>query len=160
MFFFPPTPAEVFNIAQNFASKKSSGHDAISVDIMKKSMHIVAEPLTAIFNKSMELGYVPSSAKLAKVCPIFKEGAKNDIGNYRSISVLPSFSKILEKLIYDRLHNFVQNNNLLIPNQCGFQCHRSTYMALMDLYDKITRALDKSEHVIGIFIDLKKLLTL
>jgi hypothetical protein len=152
----PTTEQEINNVVQALESKKSSGKDELSVDIMKKSVHTILKPLAYICNKSMEFGYVPSSMKVAKVCPIHKDGSHSDLNNYRPISVLPSFSKILEKIVYSRFYNFVLKNNILFENQFGFQTAKSTYMALMILYDKISEALDKGEHVIGIFVDLRK----
>jgi len=74
---------------------------------MKKSIACIAEPLAKLFNASFKLGQVPNLLKIAKVCPIYKDGSKSDFSNYKPISVLPSFSKIMEKLVYNRLYIYI-----------------------------------------------------
>ena len=76
--------------------------------------------------------------------------------NYRPISLLPSISKILEKIIHKRLYFFLQVNDLLIPNQSGFRKGHSTDLAIIQLLDKITKSFVNKEHLIGIFMDLSK----
>ena len=78
------------------------------------------------------------------------------VSNYRPISLLPAFSKILEKNIHHRLYDFLTSNNLLIPNQYGFRKSLSTDLAIIQLYDEIVQSLSKKEHSIGIFMDLSK----
>ena len=90
------------------------------------------------------------------MCPIFKSGSKTEFGNYRPISILPSFSKIFEKIASNRLQFFLNINNILTSSQYGFRPKHSTYMALLDMYDKISDSLDKGFYSLGIFIDLSK----
>ena len=94
--------------------------------------------------------------KIAKVCPILKSGPSNEFSDYRLISVLPSFSKIFEKIITKRLLSFIELHDILSSSQYGFRKKHSTYMAIMNFYDKVTEAIDKSEFCLGIFIDLSK----
>ena len=98
----------------------------------------------------------PKSLKIAKVIPIYKKDDPSQITNYRPISLLPSISKVLEKIVYKRLYSFLNQNNLLIPNQYGFRKNNSTDYAILQLCDKITDSLSKKEHVIGVFMDLSK----
>jgi len=103
------------------------------------------------------LGIFPSKLKLAKVTPVFKSDDKLMVSNYRPISVLPVFFfKILEKLMFSRLLNFINNNNILCENQFGFREKHSTYMALLNIIDQITQQLDSKAFSLGIFIDLSK----
>ena len=97
--------------------------------------------------------------EIANMVPIYKSGNKHIFSNYRPISVLPVSSKLLEKLMYNRLMNFITNNKLLYKHQFGFQKGRSTYMALILLIDKITEALDKGDCVVGIYLDFPRHLT-
>ena len=76
--------------------------------------------------------------------------------SYRPVSVLPAFSKILERVMYNRLLRFLNNHNILSDNQYGFRKHHSTAYALACLYDKISSAIDNKECTVGIFIDLSK----
>ena len=90
------------------------------------------------------------------MCPIYKSGAKNEFINYGPISILPSFSKIYEKIISNRILSYVEKYGILAKSQFGFRKKHSTYMAMMQLYDKVSEAIDKNEFCVGIFIDLSK----
>ena len=113
-------------------------------------------PLTHVINKSLKEGVFPSELKLAKVVPIFKAGATNKITNYRPISVLSFFSKVFEKIIYHKLIEFLDHNDILYCYQFGFRQRHSTQQAIITLVNKITSCLDCGDLVIGIFLDLKK----
>ena len=78
------------------------------------------------------------------------------LNNYRPISLLPCFSKILEKIMYKRLINYINNIGVLTKNQCGFRKNHSTNLALIELVDKIFKSLDQGEFTIGVFLDLSK----
>ena len=123
---------------------------------MKQSISFIAERLTKIINCSLTTGNVPNLLKIAKVCPIFKTGSKSEFSNYRPISILPAFSKFVEKLINNRLWAYVSKLDILVPNQYGFRSQHSTYMALLDFYDKVSQAIDDKKYAIGIFVDLQK----
>ena len=102
------------------------------------------------------IGRVPDSLKIAKVCPIFKSDNNAAFTNYRPISVLPSFSKIFEKLVYIRLLNYLSQHSILSDNQYDFRNNHDTSMAVLEMIDKITNARDSNAFSIGIFIDLSK----
>ena len=119
-------------------------------------MGILSGPLANIINCSLRNGEIPSELKMAKVTPIFKQGARAEISNYRPISVLPFFSKIFERVMYDRLFSYIKHKNLLYKLQHGFQPAHSTSMSLLDIQDKISEAMDKNEYSLGIFLDLAK----
>ena len=116
----------------------------------------IAPVLSHIFNMSLLSGIVPSQLRIAKVYPIFKSGDNQMFSNCKPISILPSISKILEKIMYIRLLDFVTKNEILSPHQYGFRPNRSTYVAINDLYCKITDDLDNEHHSLGIFLDLSK----
>ena len=78
------------------------------------------------------------------------------IENYWPMSVLTCFSKLLERLMYKRLIKYVEKNRILSKPQYGFKNNRSTELAVIELVDKITKAIDKGEYTIGIFLDLSK----
>ena len=144
-FFLNPTNVhEVTDTVRTLKRSKSSGFDEISVNLLKKIIHPIASPLTYIFNLSISTGRCPDSLKLAKVTPVFKKDDSSLITNYRPISLLPSISKILEKLIYKRLFKFLTDNDLLVPNQFGFRKGHSTDQAMLQ-YDKITGSLSKKK---------------
>ena len=94
--------------------------------------------------------------KIARVIPVFKSDDQSLFTNYRPVSVLPSFSKFLERIIYNRLVHYLQSFNILCDNQYGFRKDHSTSLAIIDLYDKISTAFDQGEFAIGLFLDLSK----
>lgn len=134
----------------------SSGHDSLKPSIVKKCKAHFLAPLAHIFNLSLEQGTVPLSLKYAYVTPVFKAGDQCLMSNYRPISVLPVFSKILERLMFNRVYSFVTLNNILSDQQYGFRKKLSTEMALLRAVDRITAAIDNRQHTIGLFLDLKK----
>ena len=94
--------------------------------------------------------------KLAIVTPIFKADENNKFKNYRPISVLSCFSKLLEKLMYNRLISFIDKNQILSKHQYGFRKNRSTELAIIELVEKITKGIDGGKYTMGIFLDLSK----
>ena len=101
--------------------------------------------LTHIFNLSMSEGIFPSQMKKVKLVPIYKKGSKLDVQNYRPISLLPVFSKTLERLIYNRLNGFLKKYSVLYGKQFGFRNKHSTSHATAYLSSKIYENLDNSE---------------
>ena len=140
----------------NLPNKKSAGHDEYNACTVKSIAPHILTPLLKIFNLSLTTGVVPNDFKLAKVIPVYKNGDPRIFSNYRPISILPCFSKILERLVANRLNNFIEKFNILNKSQYGFRANYSTEMALIDLVDKIGSSLDRSKHTIGIFLDLSK----
>ena len=101
-------------------TNKSPGHDGISFNVINNFFGPLSTPLLNIFNLSLEKGIFPDELKTARVTPIYKTGDENDFGNYRPISLLPCFSKMLEKIMYKRLYNHLSQNHMLYPKQFGF----------------------------------------
>ena len=124
--------------------------------LLKKIIPHILTPLRHICNTSLEQGIFPDEMKIARIIPLFKSGDKQNVSNYRPISLLPQFSKILEKIFNNRLMNFLNSNNLLYLRQYGFRKNMSTSMAIMELVENITTAMDNGKFTIGVFIDLKK----
>jgi len=134
----------------------SAGYDDIHAKIVKSTFHLYIDPLVHIFNLSLENGFFPDELKVAKIIPLHKSGDTMNITNYHPVSVLPLFSKILERLMYSRLISFIQQHDTLYKFQFGFREKHSANLALIALVDKITSAIDKGDIVIGLFLDLKK----
>ena len=105
---------------------------------------------------SFNTGIFPSSLKLARVMPIFKKGDQQDCNNYGPISVLSDISKLIEKLPYNKLYKFLNQNKCLHNNQFGFQNHHSTNHVLTSITEKIWNALDDGNYASGIFLDFQK----
>ena len=107
-------------------------------------------------NISFSTGIVPDKLKISKVLPIFKSEDSTNFTNNRLISILPCFSKILESAIHRRLMGYLTKHSILNNHQYGFRKKHSTFMAILELTNKIFDLFEKNEFTIGIFIDLKK----
>jgi hypothetical protein len=124
--------------------------------IIKQIIYYIVKPFAHICNSSFINGVFPNKMKIAKVIPIFKKEDNSLFTNYRPISLLPQFSKILEKLFNNRLDAFIEKHDTLSSSQYGFRSKMSTSLALLELTEEITTALDNKKCTIGVFIDLKK----
>ena len=156
MFFTPTDPIEVSKIIRALNSKKSSGHDGLNSILIKSLGDEISLPLTLIINNSLSSGIVPDDMKLAKVVPLFKSKNKQLFTNYRPISLLPVFSKILEKVVHKRLYSFLLMNKILYPRQYGFRHGHSTCDAVLDFTHDMLEALENRESSIGVYLDLSK----
>ena len=136
--------------------KNATGIDGLPARLLKDSAVVIADRVTHLLNLSIKSGTVPSEWKQAKVVPLFKSGNKDDLDNYRPISILPILSKILEKAVFHQLHSYLSKNSLLSPYQSGFRASHSTQLAITFLIDKIRGRMDKGLLTGAMFIDLKK----
>ena len=105
---------------------------------------------------SIQQGIFTDSLKIAKVTPIFKSGHKGNVSNYRSISMPPVFSKVLERIMYNRVYNHLDSKGLLYEKQFGFQRNNSTGHTIQQLTRDITGFYEKGEYTLRVFIDLSK----
>ena len=156
MFCCPITPDEIVRIIQNLPANKAPGKDGVNSKILKEVSDIIADPLAHIFNLSFVTGIVPDLLKIAKVIPVYKKGERSLPGNYRPISLLSIFDKILEKLMYKRLSGFLEANKILYKYQFGFRKNHSTSQAVMEVLDNIYTHSDNREITMGIYLDLQK----
>ena len=126
------------------------------MSLVKKLSFQLAKPLCHIFNLSFNQGIVPLQMKIAKIIPIHKGGDRSSMDNYRPISLLSCFSKILKKIVCKRLTTFLENNNLISNSQFGFRTGHSTIHPMVKLMNFVSEALNKKQHSIAIFCDLRK----
>ena len=119
---------------------------------MKNCFGELCDPFKYIFNLSFEKGIFPDHMKIAKVTTVLKGGDSTDLSNYRPVAVLPCFSKILERLMYNWLYRHLSNSKILYPKQFGFQKGHSTDHALLQLVDQIYESFECNEYKIGVFI--------
>ena len=117
---------------------------------------MIVKQLQIIFNESICTGKIPDSFKVAKVIPLYKKDENDLFSNYRPVSVLPIFSKILERLVFNRCMSYLDHHRILYKRQYGFRKKHSTYMAVIDLVNKITEAVDNDKFTAGVFLDLSK----
>lgn len=155
LFIIPATRDEVLKVLLSL-KPSAAGFDGVSAIIVKHVAHSLCIPLTYLCNLSFELGVVPTSLKIARVVPVFKAGEKESVNNYRPISVLPCFSKVIEKIMFSRLYNFIAKHNLLYNYQFGFLPGRSTTHAILHFTCKVMEAFENNQYASGIFLDLSK----
>ena len=134
----------------------SAGYDELPARILKQNINIFIKPLTHLINSSIKEVIFPDELKIAKVVPIFKAADKHCIENYRPISVLSVFSKILEKVVYNHLIEFITKSKVLNKHQFGFRKQHSTNHAVISLVEKLYSALDEGNIAVTCFLDLKK----
>ena len=143
-------------------SKSSLDFCKIDMNIIKIVFNFILDPLTYIFNLIICDSTIPDNMKISVITPLFKKGKLDDINNYRPISLLSQFSKILEKIIYNRFLHFIDKHNLLYAKQYGFIRNSSTSHALYidstiyDHYNFIESNLERNNKVASLFLDLKK----
>ena len=152
----PVSEAEVMSIRRSLKPKGTSGYDGISSNILKQCVHTVIKPLTYICNLSLTTGVFPERCKPAIIRPICKKGDHSEITNYRPISLLPTISKILEKVMFNRLSQHLDSNNLLTSSQFWFRKNVHINDAIFFLLDNIITPLDQRKCMGGIFCDLTK----
>ena len=145
---------EVARETDNSDANKSPSYDKISLKVVKAISKHIIEPLTHIYNQSIVTGIIPSELKVAVVTPIFKSNDKESYSNYRPMSVLPCFTKILEKLMYKRVIKFLDKHNILSESQFGFRKKLSRNLSIMELVERISKAIDDKEYTMGVFLDL------
>ena len=124
--------------------------------IVKSTFNAIVQPFTYICNLSFESGVFPDKMKITKVIPLFKTGENSNFTDYRPVSLLPQFSKILEKLFDVRLKKCIDKYQLLSNSQDGFRNNMSISLALVDLVEELSSNIDNKLFTVGVFIDLKK----
>ena len=159
------TTENLIDMVKKIENKNSRDLDGISNNFLKQIICEIAEPLTHVLNLSLKTGVIPHQLKRAKVVPIFKlnKSANNEHLNplfYRPISLLPIFSKILEKKEADSLVKYLDDFNLIYKQQYGYCKKMSTFHPMIHLMNKVTSALNNGDIAVGVFCDLQKLLTL
>ena len=130
--FTPITEETTRKLINNFKPPKSAGLDNISGILLKFCVNTVSAPLTAIINQSLAQGIFPDTLKIAKVIPIYKKDDEQDLNNYRPISLLPTISKIFERIAHTQLFQYFTINNIFYNHQYGFREEHSTETALLE----------------------------
>ena len=112
--------------------------------------------LVIVLNLLFNEGVVPDLLKITKVISVYKNNECYRLNNYRPISILSIFEKVLERLMFNRLKKFLDKNDVFYKYQFGFRKNHATSHALMDVTDFIYKALDEGKFVFGLYIDLQK----
>ena len=146
---------QILNYVKELPTSKSV-NDIIPLKVYRNIIADIIEPITYIVNLSLQSGVMPDCCKLAKIIPIFKEGDKDDPGNYRPISLLPILGKIIENFANQQLTAFVEDNNILSCQQYGFRKKNSTSFLMLNLFDKIFEDKASGNKPAILFLDIKK----
>lgn len=156
IFLNPITKNELINHISTLKNGSSPGYDGIKAHIIKQTHLEIIDPLLYIFNLIFETGNIPPEFKTSIITPIHKSGSKTNIINYRPVSLISNFGKLLEKCIKVRLVNFLKLNNILSPNQFGFLEGCSTMDAMHRLITEIVNNLNANKKCLTVFLDLAK----
>ena len=154
--FIEPTTENEVILAFHTISTTTSGWDKFTKKTLQLIFPSILPCLTKIINSSLNTGIVPFELKIAKIIPLFKSNNPYTLNNYRPISILPTISKIFERLVHHRFTKFLNKYNLLNKFQFGFREKHSTEMALSFLNFKITQAFENNYFSLGIFLDFSK----
>ena len=162
IFLTPCTSIEICDFISSLSSSNTADALGLTNHVLKSVSSYVVEPLTHIFNLSISKGVYPDLFKIAKVIPLFKKGDPSLVSNYRPISILPIFSKLLEKVVHKRLFSFLStgasigSGSVLSDHQYGFRPKLSTACALVDVTEFVRVNIDKGRCVLGLFLDFYK----
>ena len=147
---------QVRDVINDLKNSNCKDVDNLNVNLIKTIRDLIISPLTKLVNLCIKASVFPDCLKVAFAIPIHKKGNANDPNNYRPISILPVFSKILEKLLYIQLGNFFENNQLFADSQFGFRKVRSTTDAALSLTNTILQCFEKHEFGVISLLDLAK----
>lgn len=154
--FSPINNTDILTTIESLKSKKSCGYDNFSTELLRAVKLEISPILAALINQSFTSGIFPDKLKIAKVSPIYKKSDSSKIDNYRPISLLPSISKVFEKLIHSQILNYFNENNLFFKSQYGFRPKHSTEFATLELVDRLMKSMNSGDIPLSIFIDLSK----
>ena len=150
------TKSKVFSLITKLKNGKATGLHNLPNKVLKLSRYYISSSLADIFNASIKTRIFPDDFKLGKVTPIYKTGDKDDPGNYRRISVLPSTSRLFEKVLYDQLYDYFAKDKLLGDEQWGFRSLHSTALALSQCTNDWIINIDRGDMSNVVFLDIKK----
>ena len=155
-FFLDPTnEVEIMNIMSHL-KEGAPGRDEIVARNLKCISDSIAYPLAWVVNLSFQQGVFPSELKTAVITPLYKAKDPMMFNNYRPISLISVFAKILERLMYNRLLKFINKKQIFNKHQFGFRDKHSTFMSLIILIENLVNAMDNGKCALGIFLDFQK----
>lgn len=156
MFLRPVSYDEIYRIIKNLKNKSSYGVDELPPNLIRKCADELTLPLHMLVNQSFEEGQFPDSLKIAIIKPIYKKGEKTNPKNYRPIALLPTFSKIFEKTMCDRVYNFCEKYNIFHESQNGFRKKRSTILAVYKYIQEVLNIINEKQYGVGVLLDMTK----
>ena len=156
MFLNPTNAFEIRCIINHLNTNKSCGSDGIEAKFIVLASEVLSPVLAILFNACFDFGIFPTCLITAEVVLVYKAGDKNEVLNYRPISILSIFSKILEKLVHTRTLSLLKGHSVLTPAQYGFGPKYSTLHALLDIPNSALDNIEKKLYTGLVFLDLTK----
>ena len=156
IFMEPCTVVETRRLLTSLPNKGSCGIDRINNILLKKLSNEIAVPLNYIVNSSMEQGIFPDIMKCALVVPLYKAKSREEVTNYRPISLLMTLSKVIEKVVYKRVYNYLHSTGQLYDSQYGFRNNHSCEHAIGELLGNIVKNQQLGKDTVSIMLDLSK----
>ena len=149
---------ELLTFCSKLKPKMSNGLDCLSNKLIKLTFPVIAPVITKLINMSLVTGTVLTQLKTSRVIPIYKDGSKSAFNNYRPISLISAFGKLVEKIVCAQLIYFLELHNILFEHQYGFRKNHDTIHPILHLIEKARMALSSSNTLynIAVFIDLRK----
>jgi hypothetical protein len=147
---------EILKAISKLKNGSAPGADNITSELLKKYKQILCHPLKHIYNLCLNSNCIPNAFKTSIVTPIHKKGSYTSLKNYRPISIISNIAKVFEKIIKNRLVEFLEKNNLLFENQFGFRPGKGTDQAIAKTTNIIYDALEKEKKCASIYLDLAK----
>ena len=155
-FLYPTNLTEIYNIILSLNKNATSGWDHIDIKFVQSTANIYKILLTDLINNIIDTLHIPKELKHTTTIPIYKNGNKDDLNNYRPITILSTFAKIVDKFLFNRINNFIIKKKILNPRQHGFCEGKNTVTALEIITTNIFKYWEDKKVVTGICIDLKK----
>ena len=149
----------ILNSIKQLQNGKAPGPDKIPTMPIKDAGEVICKPLAMIFNSSIRHDIFPDIWKLTRVTPIFKLGSRSDANNYRPISVISVFSRILQRIVQDQMYDYLRSRGIVTISQSAFPKLCSTVTSLIDSTEFWYENIDRKKVNLAIFLDLKKHLT-
>ena len=156
--FKPISVPQVIRIIKKLLNSKATGIHGIPNKTLKETADIIGPSLTDIFNFSVLTKVFPDDLKIGKVAPVYKSGDKDDLNNYRPISVLPTVARVFEKILYGQVYEYFTSNKLLGNEQFGFRTLHSPALALSKSSSNWWLNMDKGKmnSVVFLHVDIRK----
>ena len=152
----PTSTNKVLSLLNRLNRSKAAGLDKISARLIRECADLICIPIRDIFNQSISQGIFPDDWKCAKVTPLFKQGDRDDLNNYRPISVISVMAKVFERIVYDQLYAYLEEHNIICKYQSGFRAIHSTVTALLEATDTWAYNIDRGKINVVVFLDLRK----
>ncbi|KAK4817662.1 LOW QUALITY PROTEIN: hypothetical protein QYF61_023941 [Mycteria americana] len=146
----------VSDLLYHLDTHKSMGLDGIHPRLLRLLAEVLTKPLSIIYQQSWLTREVPVGWRLANVMPIFKKGQKEDLGNYRPVSLTSVLGKLMEQIILSAITQHVEDNQVIRPSQHGFMKGGSCLTNLISFYDKVTHLVDEGKAVDVGYLDFSK----